>query len=307
MEGDSPCRLAVPMSVPIEIVKRVAEAHGIAGPCELMAASGMVNEAWMLDDRYVLRITVVEVAADEAAREAWVVPIARAAGIRSPELLVADTSLSLIELPYTIYERARGELLGNLEINPAEFAETYRELGREMALLHEIEIPEEKRSGLHDSFTYSGEKQIAKTLDAGKINAGEAREIEGWISRLNAVIGDRDRRAFLHQDIHPWNIFVDPATNELTAIIDWGDAAWGDPAGEFSSMPIIAMPEMFAGYAEAGGIIDDSMKARALMFGLGLSMWELRELDTARFSRPWWRHPVGGFDEAFDTFAHVLG
>jgi aminoglycoside phosphotransferase (APT) family kinase protein len=272
-----------------------------------MAASGMVNEAWMLDDRYVLRITIVEEAYDEADREAWVVPLARAAGVRSPELLVADTSRALVDAPYTIYERATGELLGHLANNPAEFMPTYRELGREMALMHTIEIPEQLRPRLHKTFTYVDDAKVEKTLECGKIDEVEAREIHKWIARLNELIEDRSRRAFLHQDIHPWNMFVDPKTKELTAIIDWGDAAWGDPAGEFSSMPLIAMPEMFAGYEEAGGVIDDSMKARALIFGLGLEMWELRELDTARFNRNWWRHPVGGFDEALAIFNKLLG
>ena len=278
------------MPVEKEIVDRTSAAHGIGGRAELMAASGMVNEAWMLDDRFVLRITILEDAADEADREAWVVPIARAAGVRSPELIVADTSRSLVEFPYTIYERAMGELLGHLPSDPAEFLPTYRELGREMALLHTIEIPEDDRPRLHKSFTYVDIAKVVKMRECGKINAVEACEIENWIVRLNELIGDRSRRAFLHQDIHPWNLFVDPETKQLTAIIDWGDAAWGDPAGEFSSMPLTAMPEMFVGYEEAGGIIDESMKARALIFGLGLEMWELRELDPGRFSRQWWRH-----------------
>jgi aminoglycoside phosphotransferase (APT) family kinase protein len=295
------------MPVPIEKVERIAVAHGICGPCELMAASGMVNEAWMLDDRYVLRITVIEEAADEATREAWVVPVVRAAGVRSPELIVADSSRTLIEFPFTIYERAAGELLGHLKDDPKEFMAAYREVGREMAQLHKIEIPEEKRHGLHDSFTYDTDKQIAKTLDAGKITSEEARETEKWIARLDGMIDKRDRRAFLHQDIHPWNMFVDPNIKQLTAIIDWGDAAWGDPAGEFSSMPLVAVPEMFAGYEEAGGNIDDGMRARALMFGLGLSMWELRELDADRFDRRWWRHPPGGLSETFAIIEEILG
>jgi len=294
------------MPIPVESVERIAAAHGISGRCELMAASGMVNEAWMLDDRYVLRIAVVAEAADEATREAWVVPLARAAGVRSPELIVADTSGELVDFPYTIYERAQGELLGHLPTDPVEFLPTYRELGREMALLHKIDVPEAKRAGLHKTFDYVDDAKVQKTLECGRISEAEAREIEKWIALLNGLIDDRSRRAFLHQDIHPWNMFVDPNTKELTAIIDWGDAAWGDPAGEFASMPLIAMSEMFAGYEEAGGFIDDSMKARALIFGLGLEMWELRELDTARFNRRWWRHPVGGFDEAFAVFEKML-
>jgi len=294
------------MPVPIETVERIAAAHQITGRCELMAASGMVNEAWMLDGRFVLRITIIEEAFEEADREAWVVPLVRSAGIRSPELIVADSSRELVEFPYTIYERAKGELLGHLEIGVTEFSPVYRELGREMAVLHQIEITEKQRSGLRDTFTYADHAKIEKTLECGKINEAEAREIADWIARLEGAINDRSRRAFIHQDIHPWNVFVDPDRKELAAIIDWGDAAWGDPAGEFSSMPLVSMLDIFAGYEEAGGFIDDCMKARAILLGLGLELWELRELDARRFNRRWWRHPEGGFDEAFAICQAVL-
>lgn len=294
------------MPTPIEQIWRIAEEHGIAGPCELLASSGMVNEAWLLDGRFVLRITVERDALDEAARDAYVVPLARAAGIRTPELLVADTRCSLVDTPYTIYRRAEGELLGHMDREPCAFGPAYRELGRELALLHAIDIPEADRGRLHGTFQYDGHKQIAKTFDAGKITRDETTEIEAWSDRLLEATGDGDRRTFLHQDIHPWNVFVDPKSKSLTSIIDWGDAAWGDPAGEFASMPLIAMPEMYAGYEENGGTIDDGMKARSLLFGLGLSLWELRELDPVRFSRQWWRLSPGRFTEAFEVFERVL-
>jgi len=294
------------MPLPLEVVDRIASAHEIGGGRELMAASGMVNEAWLLDGRYVLRITVNEDGVDEAAREAWVVPLVRSAGILSPELIVEDSTRSVVEFPYTIYARAEGELLGHLESDPSSFSRAYCELGREIASLHAIEITEELRRGLRESFTYADYSKVAETLDAGKINHSEAREIEKWIETLTNLISDRSRRAFLHQDIHPWNILVHPTTKALTAIIDWGDAAWGDPAGEFSSMPLVAMPTMFSGYVEAGGHIDEGMRARALLLGLGLQMWELRELDELRFNRRWWRHTQGGFDQAFSVFEKVL-
>jgi len=94
-------------------------------------------------------------------------------------------------------------------------------------------------------------------------------------------------------------MFADPDTRELTAIIDWGDAAWGDPAIEFASMPLVALREMFEGYEEAGGQVDRHLVARSLHLGIGLALWELRDLDPVRFNRQWWRMSPGGWDDVW--------
>jgi aminoglycoside phosphotransferase (APT) family kinase protein len=39
----------------------------------------------------------------------------------------------------------------------------------------------------------------------------------------------------------------------LVALIDWGDAGWGDPAHELGSLAIEAVPHVVAGYEAAGG------------------------------------------------------
>ena len=290
-----------------ETVQKVAASHGIDGSVEIMPASGMVNEAWLLDNRFVLRIIVAEDADDEPAREAFVVPLVRGAGVRSPELIACDTEKKEFGFLYTIYRKADGELLGHLDEEPDAFDKVYRELGREIALLHTIPIEPNKIPLLRETSSFDAHKQLQKSVDAGKVDVAEIGEIENCIGELESRIGVRDRRAFLHQDIHPWNMFVDPASHEVTAIIDWGDSAWGDPAGEFSSMPLQAVPEMFAGYKEAGGQIDDCMVARSLHLGLALCLWEARDLDPARFRRQWWRHSPKGFGEDVRIIRELLG
>ncbi|MDQ2985644.1 MAG: aminoglycoside phosphotransferase family protein [Armatimonadota bacterium] len=294
------------MPYSVEFIREIAGKHGIQGEPTLMPASGMVNEAWLLDDRFVLRINIVDDADDEPAREAFVVPIVRAAGVRSPELIAVNTNKEAAGCLYTIYAKADGELLGHLEESPELFNATYRELGRELALLHSIQIPEDQVHFLRKSSSFDAAVQLEKTADAGKLLSADIDHVEKAIEKLAGRMGEGSRRAFLHQDIHPWNMFVDRTSRELTAIIDWGDAAWGDPAGEFSSMPLTAFPEMLAGYEEAGGFIDDGMKARSLSLGLALSLWEVRELDPARFKRQWWRHSVEGYGETLRLIDRVL-
>jgi aminoglycoside phosphotransferase (APT) family kinase protein len=290
-----------------DVIQRIAKAHGMSGPVELMPASGMVNEAWMLDNRFVLRITLLEDAFDEAPREAWVVPLVRQAGILSPELIVIDESKTIVDSPYTIYRKAEGILLGELSDDPANYADAYRDLGRQFAIIHAITVPEKGREQLRKASSFDAKKQLKKSLEVDKVTHAEAALIEACILELGTHIGERTQRTLVHQDIHPWNMFVDPETRRLTSIIDWGDTAWGDPAAEFASMPLAAVPYMLEGYADAGCVVDKSFVARSLHLGLALCLWEVRDLDPSRFMRQWWRHSPKGFGEDVKLIREILG
>ena len=76
------------------------------------------------------------ISAADARKEAVAVPAAREAGVRTPRMLVFDESLDLLPVPYSIYERVRGETLGLLDRDPAASPGVWRELGHDLALLH---------------------------------------------------------------------------------------------------------------------------------------------------------------------------
>ncbi|TVR02674.1 MAG: hypothetical protein EA403_08080 [Spirochaetaceae bacterium] len=60
---------------------------------------------------------------------------------------------------------------------------------------------------------------------------------------------------FIHGDIHPMNVMCSSA-GELLAIIDWGDAGWGDPFLDFAGIPFDHIPAALEGYeAEAPGLL----------------------------------------------------
>lgn len=69
-------------------------------------------------------------------------------------------------------------------------------------------------------------------------------------------------RRFIHDDIHPMNIMCS-AEGELLALIDWGDAGWGDPTLDFAGIPLEAVPSALEGYeAEAPGVLGAHPEAR---------------------------------------------
>ena len=280
----------------LETVEKIKRKHGLSGDAAPLAFSGDVNEPWSIGDEFILRINRREECDDEAAREALVVPLVRAAGIRTPELIACSYEADIVPRPYTIYRRAPGVLLGNLDIDPSTLAHLYREIGRELALLHQMEVPKELTNA-HAPWGFKPTEQIQKAREAEKFTDEEVQDMHAWMNEISRAMGEPNLESLIHKDIHPWNLMVDPNTFELTSILDWGDSMSGDVASDFASMPLIAVPHMLQGYAEAGEKVDDSLIAKALYNGLGLAAWELRCGTPETYRRQWWRMPVGGWQE----------
>lgn len=288
-----------------DLIRSLAHKHGIEGEPTLLPNGGMVNEAWLIGDKHVLRIVRVKGSDEEAAREAAVVPLVVAAGMRAPRLVACDVDGN--PRPYTIYERAPGELLGYVDRDPVEFESAYREIGRQIAVLGGVQVPESSSGQFLKAKRGGPLKSLQRAVGMGVIPHAQADEIVDWVERTRPLLGRCRRRVLLHQDIHPWNVFVDVPTRSLTAIIDWGDAAFGDPAFEFASMPLVAVPPMLEGYQEAGARLDKGFIPRILWNGLSLALWEIRELDPTLYDRRWWRLGVGGWPEMRDTMQRLFG
>jgi aminoglycoside phosphotransferase (APT) family kinase protein len=280
----------------LDTIVRIACRHGLTGEPELLPGGGMVNQAWRIGD-HILRICVIEEGKDEAAREAALAPLVQGAGVLAPRLVALETESDEFPAPYTIYERAKGTLLGYCPFGPERLKSTYRQIGREIAKIGRIAVPPDVRAILREERGLDPWRGLAKALAGGYVSREHGEEIARWLDATDSAVGVPESQTLIHMDIHPWNVFVDAEADELTAIIDWGDCSWGDPAIEFASMPAAAVPEMLAGYREEGGLADDGFILRALRNGLCAAFWELANLPEREFDRRWWRMPPGGWPE----------
>ncbi len=53
--------------------------------------------------------------------------------------------------------------------------------------------------------------------------------------------------------------------DELLALIDWGDAGWGDPTFDFAQIPLLAIPNVLEGYREvAPYLLGGTLKERII-------------------------------------------
>jgi len=259
--------------------------HAIAERYELDARSfsrlpevGIFNAIYALGSDVILRIPRNHPAFTAAARkEAVVVPAARAAGVRTPTLLTFDDTLELLPVPYTLYERVHGATLGLLDCEPADTPDVWREIGRDLALLHTRVADSGTLAEITGNILPDPRRLLDEIAQAGYFTAMEGRWLMGWLDRLALAALAPIPRRFLHGDLQTTNVMVGVASLEYLALLDWGSAGWGDPAWDFAGVPLRAAPWLLAGYREVAPLDnDETAEARILWRHLQLALLNLR-------------------------------
>jgi aminoglycoside phosphotransferase (APT) family kinase protein len=248
-------------------VDAILARHGVRGPWESLRATGIANRIYATRDVILRVATDHPQACADARTESVAAPVARAAGIKVPRLLAFDDSRTLVDRPYSLWERVHGETLGLFVSDPRLAPATWRAVGYELATLHSRvhECPDalgwldrpERDMTLAD--------RLAALTRRSRIETSLAGEIETWIGAIEPVIiATATPICFLHNDVHDMNLIC-ARNGSLRALIDWGDAGWGDPVLEFAQVPLSAMPFVLEGYrAEAATLLDDRAGARVI-------------------------------------------
>lgn len=277
-------------------VQAIADKHGLRGDPEPRPDLGMINEVWFIGD-VVLRYAPSPDAVRDARIEAEMVPKAVRVGVRTPELLHFQDE---DERGYTLFRRVAGVTLGSLPSEYPRYERCFRQMGRELAKLHAIKLSGDQPELMSKPKLYDSYRQARLCREEKVLTDEEVDWMEAWLRRLEALAQDR-RTTLVHNDVHAWNVLVDPDLGELTAFLDWGNGGYGHPAFDFAGMPLQAMPEMLAGYVEEGGVADDRFMAALLWQGANVGLWEARKMKSFKLYKPeergWWRWPAGGVGE----------
>jgi aminoglycoside phosphotransferase (APT) family kinase protein len=253
-----------PDAVP-DPVDAILSAHGIRGAWTVLPTAGIANRT------YATREVVLRVATDhpeavaDARTESVAAPAARAAGIRVPRLIAFDDSRALVDRPYSLWERIHAQTLSTCAPEPGRAPGTWRDLGRELCRLHAgVLACADPRGWLDDpSRGPDPEAQLHDLLlQRGIDNETHARLVR-WLVHLRPSLADPLPRRFVHNDAHAGNLLCTRG-DRLAALIDWGDAGWGDPAIELASVPLEAVPLVVAGYEDEGGHLGGDADARIL-------------------------------------------
>jgi aminoglycoside phosphotransferase (APT) family kinase protein len=245
------------MNLDPDLIDALFAMHGIPGPWVPLPATGIANRIYATQD-VVLRVATDHPdGVSDARTESVAAPVAYAAGILTPRLIAFDDSRTLVDRPFSLWERVHGKTLGLLTLGPRQLSDVWRQVGRQLFLLHDRVRVCADPNGYLD--TPGRERDLHPLLNrlagAGRLDAATVEEIAQLLSELAPhAAGSGDVR-FIHNDIHDRNVMCSLA-GELLALLDWGDAGWGDPTLDFASIPLPMIPYALEGYErEAPGAL----------------------------------------------------
>lgn len=262
--------------VSAEALCAIAARHGLHfDRAEVLVPAGIMNTVYAVSSEYVLRVPRAHAAhGKDAFREAAAIPVARAAGMRTPRLVAFDDACDILPVPYLVTERVDGVNMEALGMSPPDPPQVWAELGRDLARLHARSgkgLPSELGPGPNE-LRGDPRSLVESRATDGWISAHEARWLLRWLDRLapeatGVTVTDR----FLHGDVQMSNVLVDPENGAYRATIDFGCAGWGDPVTDFVAVPMRAVPLLLVGHREVAQLeAEETVEARILWHRLHL-------------------------------------
>jgi aminoglycoside phosphotransferase (APT) family kinase protein len=220
-----------------------AKAVEIAGIRPLRG--GAVQENWGFDahflggplegeQRLVLRTDAATRLPESLTRlqEFAVLKAAYTAGVRVPEPLFASEAADVSGKPFLIMRRVDGiaagdRITGDTALDPALPALAER-LGRELARIHRIRPPRPDLAFLQPVAKADAAHQIAGSRAYLDRHSTPRPVLEWGMRWLETHMLSSCEPVLCHRDFRTGNYLVEGA--ELTAILDWEFAQWGDPS-----------------------------------------------------------------------------
>ncbi len=110
----------------------------------------------------------------------------------------------------------------------------------------------------------------------GYLDSGTAAWLTGWFTRLGDRFDRDEPTVLIHGDVAAHNFLAAP-TGELTALIDWGDAAHAPRAMDFAKLPLDHVATILPDYVHhtAYAVPEDELAAATLWFHVAWALGKL--------------------------------
>lgn len=260
----------------------ICDRHGLpAGPFGRLPSTGIINTIYTVGDDVLLRIPKnVPEGLSDTYTESVAVPVAVAAGVATPALLAFDDERDVVDVPFGVYERVHAA-----DGEPTT-VDGWRGLGRDLARLHAVVDVDDPLGRLDSPGRWCQAEQVLASLP--QLDPEARSLLSGALQRLEPAVQAWEtdgRRCFLHNDIKDTNLLV--RDGEYVAIIDWGDAGWGDPTIDLRTVPPEVNGWILEGYREVHELPDpETFLDRLHWDQLGAAARRLAEpIQAARFRR----------------------
>lgn len=236
----------------------MAELPGFEISSLRLGKQGWDNHTFVLNEAWIVRFPKDR--EFQARQERWVT---RALADRSP-IAIPRFELEGRAISFVGYRMLAGVQLSEVwpACNGVEQEAIIDRLVDFCAAMHRsLSVDEAKANGL-------GPEELNFEFARAWVKAGG--EWSGHASRaLARVDAEVPVSCVLHNDLHGENILIDPETHEVTAVIDFGDVACGDPCSDLNYLcefDLHQAERIAHRYREAGGEIVDPQRIRDLYF-----------------------------------------
>ena len=161
-----------------------------------------------------------------AADEFELLQLLHSIRLATPTPYHLDQSGEIFSSPYVVIEYIEGKP----EFAPSDLTDFILQLATYLSRIHQINC-----SNLDVSFLPQQEKIVAEKLRARHTNIGESVEERRIRDTLESIwpLPQRNTFVLLHGDFWPGNILW--RDGQLVAVIDWEDAAIGDPLADVAN------------------------------------------------------------------------
>lgn len=243
-------------------IEAIAARYAVRPPEIREVPGGVANRTYTLGDNLFLRIPRGPEYEADLLKELAVIPIARAAGVRTPAIVDFDDTRAFTDAPYMVLERIHAT---DLVDSPAHDPSLWTELGEQVRLLHDTKV--QHLAGVPTSEYGDPRPTVDRLATDGYIDTGTANWLLAWFERLAPQFDREAPNVLLHGDLASQNVMVD-SEGRYCALIDWGDAAWGPRGAEFAKLRLEQVARLLPSYGE-----EEQLEAAVLWFHLswGLS------------------------------------
>ena len=176
-----------------------------------------------------------------------------------PEILAFDQSQTLLKRDFMLMARLPGAPLS--EMRAVNYDKVLRQVGQYLAQVHRLHATQYGYLGAHqpmapqsrwvDAFAMMWNKLIDDVVAVKHYDAEESRFLRDLLDQHLPLFDRPVAASLLHMDIWAQNILVDQR-GEVTGLLDWDRALWGDPEIEFAVLDYcgISEPAFWEGYGQ---------------------------------------------------------
>jgi aminoglycoside phosphotransferase (APT) family kinase protein len=146
--------------------------------------------------------------------------------------------------------------------------------------------------GVEDA-EFSLEDLLDQLTNCGEIGGNQAAWLRRWFRHLEARGARSSELVLLHGDVMPSNLIVNNS-GDVTAIIDWGSACWGEAARDLAGFRTSTLPAIVDVYRNvarlqqaAAGRTVASLDASVLWYQLFFALAKLLGRQSTSETRNW--------------------